>query len=164
MEKWKRSTKYIEGAQRVACLWEWAQLWVLYSSILWFPHITAYDGSTFRELTALERGFYAMQMPVWCYHTIEKGFRLFFLNIFEPYLLLREDKTGLGWQVYESCFLKYVKSACLTTSVRLGFYMMRKDVPLNPASLRTGLIETEEVVVYKGAWPRILRYTDSGAL
>jgi len=44
---------------------------------------------------------------------------------------------------------------------------MRKDVPLNLASLRTGLIETEEVVVYKGAWPCILRYTepsDSGAL
>lgn len=38
---------------------------------------------------------------------------------------------------------------------------------MNLASMRTGLIETEEVVVYKGAWPCILRYTepsDSGAL
>lgn len=52
--------------------------------------------------------------------------------------------------------------------IRLGFYEMRnEDAPLNPASLRTGLIETEEVVVYKGAWLRILRYaelSDSGAL
>lgn len=87
------------------------------------------------------------------------------LNIFEPYLLLREDKTGLDSDRFWILLLKVcVKSACLTTSVRFGFYRMRKDVPLNPASLRTGQIETEEVVVYKGAWPCILRYTDSGAL
>lgn len=58
--------------------------------------VCTHHSSTFRELTALERGFSAMQMPVWCYHMIGKGSDSF-KKIFEPcHLLLREDKTNTG--------------------------------------------------------------------
>lgn len=147
--------------------------------MLWFPHTTASDDSE------ISQHWSENFLLCWCQCgvTIWLGRQTLLKNIqnmssaslrrwnphwLDPDRFMNLFRLPAFSQSWSMCQIsQFSHLSMLLVSTRLGFYKMRKDVPLNPASLRTGLIETEEVVVYKGVWPWILRSTepsDSGAL